>query len=81
MKKLLVSLTIMAFAAAAPLAMAESDLKKPEKAEKRIHCCIKGDCKEMTSAECKKEKGKVVKDCKNCKPAKSTTKPKAEDKI
>jgi hypothetical protein len=62
MKKFFLLLTVMAFMVAAPLAMA---------ADKDINCCIKGDCKKMTKAECKKEKGKVVKDCKDCKPPKT----------
>jgi hypothetical protein len=37
--------------------------------DKKINCCVKGDCREMTKADCKKEKGKVVKSCKDCKPA------------
>ncbi len=71
MKKLLVLVTIMVFALAVPFAVAQTDTKKTDKADKKIHCCIKGDCQEMTRAECVKEKGKVVKDCKKCKPAKT----------
>ncbi len=62
MKKFFMLLTLMAFAMAAPLAMA---------ADVDINCCVKGDCKKMTKAECKKAKGKVVKDCKDCKPLKT----------
>jgi hypothetical protein len=59
MKKLLVVTTLMAFMVAAPLAMA--------KEEKQINCCIKGKCEQMTKTDCKKAKGKVVKNCKYCK--------------
>jgi len=70
MKKLLVLVTIMVFAMAVPFAVAQTDTKKTDKADKKINCCIKGECTEMTKAECAKEKGKVVKDCKKCKPVK-----------
>ncbi len=67
MKKLLIITTILAFAVACPLAFAA---EKQVKVEKKVNCCIKGDCVEKASkAECTKEKGKVVKDCKQCKPA------------
>jgi hypothetical protein len=69
MKKLLVLVTIMVFAMAVPFAVAQTD-KKADKVDKKINCCIKGECQEMTKAECKKEKGKVVADCKKCKAAK-----------
>jgi hypothetical protein len=62
MKKFFLFLTVMAFMVAAPLAMA--------KEEKKINCCIKGKCEQMTKKDCTKEKGKVVKDCKKCKPMK-----------
>ncbi len=72
MKKLLAMFTIMAFAAVAPYALAENAAKKSDKTAKKINCCVKGDCKELTRADCKKAKGKVVKDCKDCKPPKSS---------
>ena len=62
MKKFFLLLTLMAFMLAAPLAMA---------ADVDINCCVKGDCKKMTKAECKKAQGKVVKDCKSCKAPKA----------
>jgi hypothetical protein len=75
MRKLLLLLTLLAFVATAPLAMAQATKEKPKKEEKKITCCIKGKCEEgMTKAECKKEKGKVVKDCSKCKPAKEPVK-------
>ena len=59
MKKLLVITTLMAFMAAAPLAMAKS---------KPVKCCIKKECVDKaTKAECTKAKGKVVSSCKKCK--------------
>ena len=72
MRRLLILLTITVFTFSFSFAFAETT-KKPEKVEKKINCCIKGDCKEMTRAECKKVKGaKVVRDCKDCKPPKAT---------
>ncbi len=59
MKKLLIGATLMAFMIAAPLAMA--------KEAKMYNCCVKGKCEQMTKADCKKAKGKVVKSCKYCK--------------
>jgi hypothetical protein len=60
MKKFLVLTTLMAFMAAAPLAMAAK--------AKPVKCCIKGQCEEKaTKADCTKVKGKVVTDCKKCK--------------
>jgi len=74
MRKLLLLLTLLAFVVAAPMAMAQTK-EKPKKEEKKITCCIKGECKEgMTKADCKKEKGKVVKDCSKCKPPKKPEK-------
>jgi len=60
MKKLFVIMTLMAFVVAAPLAMAAKEAKQ-------INCCVKGKCEQMTKADCKKAKGKVVKSCKSCK--------------
>ncbi|MGB6064620.1 MAG: hypothetical protein WBG50_07405 [Desulfomonilaceae bacterium] len=57
MKKFFMLLTLMAFMAAAPLAMAA----------KKVDCCVNGNCQKMTKAECKKAEGKVVKSCKKCK--------------
>ena len=69
MKKLVVLLILVAFAVAVPSAMAQDKKEKPVKEEKKITCCIKGTCQEgMTTAKCKKAKGKVVKTCSHCKP-------------
>lgn len=59
MKKLLVFTALMAFMVAAPLAMA--------KQAKLYSCCVKGKCEQLTKADCKKAKGKVVSNCKKCK--------------
>ncbi len=75
MRNFFLLLTLLAFVATAPLAMAQAKKEKPMKEEKKITCCVEGKCEEgMTKAECKKAKGKVVKDCKKCKP-KSEKKP------
>jgi hypothetical protein len=71
MKSLLVVLTLVAFALAAPLAMA-ADQPAPAKpgAEKTmvINCCKDGKCSQVKAeADCAKAGGKVVKDCKDCK--------------
>jgi hypothetical protein len=71
MKKLALLLTLMAFVVAAPLAMAQKEMKK---AEPKINCCIKGKCSKMTKASCDKKKGQEVQDCKECKPEKKTGK-------
>jgi hypothetical protein len=67
MKKFLILFTMMAFFVSAPLAMADTPIKKEAP---KYRCCIKGECKELTKKECKKEKGKYIKatDCdKKCK--------------
>ncbi len=69
MKKAVIILTLLSFVIAAPFAIAQGKAKDDTK----VNCCIKGDCKEMLKAECKKAKGKVVKDCSKCKPAKMKT--------
>jgi hypothetical protein len=78
MKNLVILLTLVAFAMAAPFALAAEKTAKPvpvAKAEAKVKCCVEGVCKEdMTAKECKAEKGKVVKDCKKCKPKKAETK-------
>lgn len=64
MKKIVLLLSLFAFVAAAPMAgVSFAGAKEP----KKVKCCVKGECKDMTKAECKKAKGKVVKDCKACK--------------
>lgn len=71
MKKLLVIVALLAFACAAPLAMAaEKKAEKKAAPPKEVNCCIKGEVKKLTAAECKKEKGKVVKKAEQCKPPK-----------
>ncbi len=71
MKKLLVLLTLAAFMFSVPLAMAAGDTpgaKAGDKEPAKINCCIKGKCTQVGSeADCAKEMGKVVKDCKDCK--------------
>ena len=59
MKRFFMLLTLMAFMAAAPLAMAA----------KKVDCCAKGKCHKVTEAKCMKMKGEVVKSCKECKKA------------
>ena len=63
MKRLLTSITLVAFMMAAPLAIA--------KEAPQINCCIKekgkARCEQMTKAECKKAKGSKVSSCKKCK--------------
>lgn len=94
MKKLLILLSIMVFTFTAVAAMAQDKQEKTKKTktEKKVSCCIKGECKkDMTKAECAREKGKVVADCSKCKPAKapmstkpalkSEPKPKTEPKL
>ncbi len=63
MKKFMILVTLMAFFVSAPLAMAQHSSKK---AAPKVKCCVKGECKQVTKAECKKEKGKVLRDCKKC---------------
>ncbi|HMK35814.1 MAG TPA: hypothetical protein VK463_12150 [Desulfomonilaceae bacterium] len=74
MKTLVLLLTLMAFVAAAPLAMAEKEAKK---ADPKINCCIKGKCSKMTKANCDKKKGMEVVDCKDCKAEKKPAKGKS----
>jgi hypothetical protein len=72
MKTFLLMLALLAFAAVPPLTIAQEKSTKPAKAEK-VYCCHekgpeKGKCDKLhTKAECEKEGGKVVKDCKECK--------------
>jgi hypothetical protein len=65
MRKLVTVIALLAFVAAAPLAMAAEKSSKEEK----VSCCHgKGKCdNKHTKAECENEGGKVVKDCKECK--------------
>lgn len=66
MKKFFMLLTLMAFAMAAPLAMAK---------EAKINCCVKGSCKKnITQKKCDDLKGDVVKNCKDCKKPPKTKK-------
>jgi hypothetical protein len=70
MKKFLTIVALVAFVAAAPLAIAAGD---------KVNCCVKGrageedqgkvieSCQKVSKAECAKAKGRVVKDCKECK--------------
>jgi anti-sigma-K factor RskA len=70
MKTLLVVLTLVAFALAAPLAMAQGQAPAAKPGEKPmvINCCKDGKCSQVKAeADCTKGGGKVVKDCKDCK--------------
>jgi hypothetical protein len=70
MKKFLTITALLAFTAAAPFAFASGD---------KVNCCVKGrggedgkgkvieSCQKVSKAECAKAKGRVVKDCKECK--------------
>jgi hypothetical protein len=75
MKKLFVMLIVTVFAFTALTAMAQGT-EITKKTPKKISCCIKGECKEMTKADCTKAKGEVVTNCKKCKakPAKGPAK-------
>jgi len=67
-KKALILVALVAFVAAVPLGALAAE--KTTKEAPMVNCCVKGDCSKMTKADCTKAKGKVVKDCKDCKPAK-----------
>ena len=71
MKKLIMLLTLAAFVIAVPFAMAADQPTLPKAAgsdQPSINCCAKGKCNKVASeADCAKEGGKVVKDCKDCK--------------
>ncbi len=73
MKKLIYLLTLAAFVFSVTIAAAQgpaqpgakTDTAKPAKG---VNCCVKGDCKSVsTDSDCAKSGGKVVKDCKECK--------------
>ncbi|MFH1117154.1 MAG: hypothetical protein V1792_24815 [Pseudomonadota bacterium] len=65
MKKFFVVLALLAFACAAPFAMAAD-----KKAEKKLNCCVKGKVEKLTKAECTTAGGAVVKSAKQCKAPK-----------
>jgi len=71
MKRILVLLTLAAFALSASLVMAQGKPATPapgDKPAKAINCCVKGKCDQVKDAEaCTKAGGKVVTDCKECK--------------
>jgi len=73
MRNFVYLLTLVVFLISAPLAMAAQDTpaagKAPVAAEKpSVNCCNKGQCKQVGSeADCAKDGGKIVKDCKECK--------------
>jgi hypothetical protein len=69
MKRLFVLVIVTAFAFTALTAVAQGT-GKAKKTENKISCCVKGECKESTKAECTKAKGKVVSDCAKCKASK-----------
>jgi hypothetical protein len=63
MKKVLILLSLLAFVASAPIAMAAG--KKAT--EKKVNCCVNGKVEKMTSKACTDAGGKVVKNKKACK--------------
>jgi len=65
MKKLVVLVALMAFVVVVPLALAAEKPAAP--AADKVNCCADKKCTQMTKADCDKAKGKVVKDCKECK--------------
>jgi hypothetical protein len=65
MRKLLLLLTLLAFVAAAPLAVAQEKAKKEK--PKKITCCVKGKCKSMTEDKCKDAMGNVFDSAAECK--------------
>jgi hypothetical protein len=71
MKRFVLMLVLLAFAATPALTLAHEKSAKELKDSKgqRVYCCWgKGKCdKQHTKDECDKEGGKVVKDCKECK--------------
>ncbi|MBI5568505.1 MAG: hypothetical protein HY914_01020 [Desulfomonile tiedjei] len=65
MKKFLMLVTLLVFVVASPIAMAQGK-EKPKKDAPKISCCVKGECKMMTKADCTKAKGKAYKKEKDC---------------
>ena len=57
MKKVVLLIALLAFLLAVPVAMAQD----------MVSCCVGGKCGQISKAECDKQKGKAVKDCKECK--------------
>ncbi len=57
MKKVVLLMALLAFLVAVPVAMAQD----------KVNCCVAGKCAQVAKADCDKQKGKVVKDCKECK--------------
>lgn len=74
MRLLFFILTIMAFAFTSVNGIAQVT-EKSKKPAKKISCCVKGECKEKTQADCDKAKGKKVSDCSKCKPVKAAKSP------
>ena len=65
MKKLLVVLSVVAFVFAVTAAVAVAQTPAPAD---KVNCCVKGECKAgVAKADCAKQGGKDVKDCKECK--------------
>jgi hypothetical protein len=65
-KRVILLLTLAVFVLSFTLAVAQQKPAAP--AADTVKCCVKaGDCKDMPKADCEKAKGKVVKDCKECK--------------
>ncbi len=69
MKRLLIVVMVMMFTAAAIPGVAEEKHKESKGKEEKVYCCHgKGDCDKLhTKADCEKDGGTVVKDCKQCK--------------
>lgn len=65
MKKLVVLVALMAFVVVVPLALAAEKPAAP--AADKVNCCVDKKCTPMAKADCDKAKGKVVKDCAECK--------------
>ena len=66
MKKLLLCVIALVFAAIAPMTDAQ-ETKRSGKIEPSVFCCIKGKCQDMTKADCENAGGEEVNDCKDCK--------------
>lgn len=67
MRKILVVLTLVAFAAPASFGLAKTTTGRTT--PKTIKCCLDGKCVDSTKAACELKKGMVVRSCDDCKPA------------
>ena len=58
MKKVVLLMALLAFLVAVPMAIAQD----------KVNCCVAGKCTAgVAKADCDKQKGTAVKDCKDCK--------------